>query len=432
MDSQAATLLFVDDETSILSALRRLFRPHGYKILTANGGVEGLEVLSREKVDLVISDMRMPEMDGAQFLERVHDKWPDIVRILLTGYADIASTIAAINRGRIYRYIAKPWDDNEIVLAVRDALEKRWLELENARLNSLTNQQNEELKALNAGLELKVAERTAELQKTLNSLEDAHKALNRSFMTSVRVFSGLLELRGGRLSGHARQVAEHARAITQRMGLPEHDCQDILLAALLHDIGKIGLPDDLLTKPFNLISGKSRADIMKHPVVGQNILMAIDQLNAAAKIVRHHHEYYDGSGYPDQLSGIAIPLGSRILAIVNEYDALQLGTLAQRPLNATEAATFLIENRGKRYDPAITDTFITLLAEKKKETLKELPLQVGQLKPGMVLSRDLNHRDGYLLLAHGHAVNPGIISELKQLEDTEHMHLTLYIRQENP
>jgi len=434
MDVSAApaTLLFVDDEASIVSSLRRLFRPHGYRILTAGSGAEGLAIIEKERIDLVVSDMRMPEMDGAQFLEQVRNRWPEVVRILLTGYADIASTVNAINRGEIYRYIAKPWDDNDIVLTVRDALERKRLESENSRLDTLTKRQNEELKALNAGLEQKVAERTAELQQTLAFLEQAHKDLNRGFMTSVRVFSGLLELRGGRLTGHGKRVAEHARTLGQRLGLSEGDSQDVLMAALLHDIGKIGLPDDLLGKPFNTLSGQSRAEVMKHPLIGHNILMSIDQLHGAARLVRHHHECYDGSGYPDRLAGIAIPAGSRILAVVNEYDALQLGTLTQRALNPTEAATFLLENRGKRYDPAIVDAFVQLLSEAHKEAITEVPMRVGQLHPGMILARDLSHRDGYLLLAREQVLSAPVIAELKRLEEADGAPLILHIRQESP
>ena len=119
--AQPATLLCVDDEANILSALKRLFRPHGYRVLTALSGEQGLKLLGETGVDLVISDMRMPEMDGASFLEQVRQRWPDTMRILLTGYSDITSTIAAVNRGEIYRYIAKPWLDDDVLLAVRQA-----------------------------------------------------------------------------------------------------------------------------------------------------------------------------------------------------------------------------------------------------------------------------------------------------------------------
>jgi response regulator RpfG family c-di-GMP phosphodiesterase len=165
------TLLFVDDEPSILSALRRLFRPQGYKILTAESGQEGLEVLALETVNLVVSDMRMPNMDGAKFLKEVRARWPHVVRLLLTGYSDMTSTVEAINQGEIYRYIAKPWDDTEIVRTVADALEHMRLVGENIRLTELTRRQNEELKELNAGLEQKVAARTEEVRQTMVFLE---------------------------------------------------------------------------------------------------------------------------------------------------------------------------------------------------------------------------------------------------------------------
>jgi response regulator RpfG family c-di-GMP phosphodiesterase len=424
------TLLFVDDELSILSSLKRLFRPHGYKILTAASGAEGLSLLEKEAVDLVVSDMRMPEMDGAHFLEQVRNRWPQIVRILLTGYADVGSTIAAINRGEIYRYVAKPWDDNEIVLTIRDALERKRLEAENLRLIALTAQQNDELKALNAGLEQKVTERTAEIRQTMAFLDQAHQELKKGFLSTVGVFSGLIELRGGKLAGHSRRVADYARRLAQRMGLDEAAAQDILLAALLHDIGKLGLPDHVLDKPFNSLPADMRAEVMKHPAKGAMVLIGIAQLKAVAPLVRHHHECWDGSGFPDGLVGLALPVGARILTVANDYDALQMGTLVNRSLKPTEALAFLIENRGKRYDPTVVDAFAGLMAESLKNVIVEVPMRLSQLKPGMVLSRDLLHRDGYLLLAKEHAVDAKIIEQLQDIERSEQHPLTLYIRQE--
>ena len=429
-----ATLLFVDDEPGILSSLRRLFRPHGYNILIAEGGALGLAELEKTHIDLVISDMRMPEMDGATFLKAVRERWPDTVRILLTGYADVTSTVAAINEGEIYRYISKPWDDNDIVNTVRDALARQKLELENQRLTALTQAQNEALKGLNASLENKVAERTAELQQALTFVEQTHGELKKSFLTSVQVFAGLIELRSGpagsRLAGHGRRVADMARNVAQRLGLGDVEVQNIMLAGLLHDVGKMGWPDDLLGKAFNTLSQDQRALVMKHPVIGQNILIAIDKFKDAALLVRHHHECFDGSGYPDRLAGIAIPQGSRILAVVNDYDALQIGTLVQRPLRPEEAMAFVVDNRGKRYDPATVDAFLKLISETKKSGPSELPLRSMHLKPGMVLSRDLMHRDGYLLLAKNSTLTADVIGQLVRLEQSEQHTLTLYIRQE--
>lgn len=429
-----ATLLFVDDEPSILAALNRLFRPLGYRILTADSGAAGLGILEREAVDLVVSDMRMPMMDGAQFLERVCRQWPRVMRILLTGYSDVAATIAAINRSEIYRYIAKPWNDEEILLTVRDALERQRLEAENARLNELTLRQNEELKSLNASLEQKVAERTVQLKETLTSLELAHKALKKGFFNSVRVFSGLIELRGGHLGsgfvGHSRRVAELAHAVAKRLNLDDSDVQDVMLAGLLHDIGKLGLPDELLDRPFNGLPPDARAEVMKHPVIGQNVLIAIDQLKNAAVLVRHHHECFDGTGFPDQLEGAKIPLGSRILAAVNDYDALQLGTLTQRPQKPADALAYLLGNRQKRYDPTVVDALAQIAEEIRIASIDEKPLLSAQLQPGMVLARDLVHRDGYLLLAQNHMLDAVIIGYLKRIEENDGQAMTIYVRRE--
>lgn len=432
--SPPATLLFVDDESGILSALRRLFRPHGYQILLAESGAAGLAELEKTPVDLIISDMRMPEMDGAHFLKAVRERWPNTVRILLTGYADVTSTVSAINEGEIYRYISKPWDDVEIVNIVRDALARQQLERENARLVALTNAQNEELKGLNASLEQKVQERTAELTQALSFVEQSHGQLKKSFLTTVQVFAGLVELRSGAggsgLAGHGKRVADWSRNLAKRMGLGDAERQNIMLAGLLHDIGKLGLPDGLLDKAFNTLTPDERALVMKHPVIGQNVLMAIDKLKDVALLVRHHHECFDGSGYPDRLAGIAIPKGCRILSVANDYDSLQVGTLVQRPLRPDEAISFLVDNRGKRYDPAVVDAFVTLIAETQKTGPVELPMRTMHLKPGMVLNRELMHHDGYLLLAKGGVLTADIIGQLVKLEQSEKNTLTLYIRQE--
>src|SRR5450830_265110 len=200
------TLLCVDDEPNILSALKRLFRGKGWQVLSAEGGQTALALLETQNVDLVISDMRMPEMDGAQFLTQVRARWPDTVRLLLTGHSDINAIIEAINRGEIYRYITKPWDDNDIVLIVRQALERQVLELEKKRLEALTAHQNQELVTLNASLEAKVEARTTELRISNELLQVANERLKASFVTSI-------EMRGGNLAGHSRRVGDLSRKI---------------------------------------------------------------------------------------------------------------------------------------------------------------------------------------------------------------------------
>ncbi len=428
------TLLFVDDEPFILSSLKRLFRPLGYRVIAAESGAQGLEILDQEKVDLVVSDMRMPEMDGAQFLEQARAKAPDAVRILLTGYADLSSTIAAINKGQIYRYIAKPWEDNDITLAVRHALERKQLEREKLRLEELTRRQNEELKALNASLEEKVKARTEELRQTMGFLEKAHENLKKSFLTSIRIFSNLMELREGSLAGHSRRVADLGRKLALKLGMSEIEAQEVMVAGLLHDIGKIGLPDNLLHKPFNMLAGEERAAVMKHPVIGQAALMALDQLSGAARLIRGHHERFDGQGFPDGFSGLTIPLGARILAVANDYDAVQLGRVQSKRLNAEDALVFIREGRGKRYDPQVVEALVNILGGTVDEVAiheREAMLYPKDLKSGMVLTRDLVSRDGLLLLAKDYLLDNALIEQLRNYERLEGQPVPVHVRAGN-
>jgi len=421
-----ATLLCVDDEANILSSLRRLFHKDGYRVLTAGSGAEGLRLMEGESIDLVISDMRMPEMDGAAFLAQVRARWPDSLRILLTGYADIASTVAAINQGEIYRYISKPWDDNEVRLIVRHALERKLLEREKARLEALTKKQNEELQALNASLETKVLERTAELSRAHDALAAANEKLKTSFITSIKVFSNLTELAEGSRAGHSRRVAELGRRIAMKLGMERGAAQDVMLAGLLHDIGKIGLPDALLAKTPAQMNADELGLFKKHPLKGESALMALDSLRNPARLLRSHHERYDGQGYPDGLKASEIPLGARILAVANDFDALQIGSFSQKRLSADEARAFIAHSKGKRYDPQVVDTFLAPEGA-AGNALRELALKPAELKPGMVLSRDLFSGDGALLLAADIKIDERLIKQIKDFVRSENLHIDIHV-----
>lgn len=425
-----AAVLFVDDEPGILSSLKRLFRPYGYRIFTAEGGAQGLEVLARESIDLVISDMRMPEMNGAQFLEKVREGWPETVRILLTGYAEISATIDAINKGQIYRYVSKPWEDIDITLVVKHALQQKRLEREKQRLEELTHKQNEELKDLNAHLEEKVLARTNALQETMQSLDVAHEKLKKSFITSVRVFSNLIEMRNPRKSGHSRRVADLARTLAQNMGMSAVEVQDTFIAGLLLDIGKIGLPDRLQDKPFANLSFDERAEVVKYPVKGEMALMALEQLQGAAKLIRCHRERFDGTGYPEHLSGLSIPLGARILALAEDYDTALMGTEFVRPVKPAQAQLMIQDGKAKHYDPAVLDAFLNGLhkVSAAAENSSELTLRFGQVKPGMVLSRDLITHSGEMLLSKGHVLNEQILVQIRGFERIDGHPLTLFVQ----
>lgn len=423
---QMPKILCVDDEPNILTSLRRLFRGQGYQVFVASGGAAALSMLEAEPVDLVISDMRMPEMDGARFLEQVRNRWPDTLRLLLTGYSDIHSILDAINRGEIYRYITKPWDDNDILLIVRHALERGLLEREKQALEALTQKQNEELKTLNTGLEAKVQERTGELKKALETLVSVNDKLKSSFLTSIKVFSSLIEMRGGNLAGHSRRVADLARRIAIRLGLDELEAQEIFVAGLLHNIGKVAFSDELLVMPVNTMNGENLGLYRKYPVRGEQLLMPLADLSGAAKIIRSQQERFDGEGYPDRLSGFNIPLGARILALASDYYNLQIGTMVQRILRADEARTLIMQQSSKRYDPLVVNAFNDVLSgvsaaktnARKDDEPPEIMVAALDLRPGMTIARDLITRDGYLLLSANHVLDERMIRQILDFESS--------------
>ncbi len=369
------TLLFVDDEANILSSLTRLFQPLGYRIFTAKGGAQGLKILAQETIDLVVSDMRMPEMNGAQFLEQVQQKWPDTMRILLTGYAEMGATIAAINKGQVHRYISKPWEDYDITLTIKLALQHKMLEREKLRL----------------------------------------EVLKKNFFTSVQIFSNLIEMRDASMVGHSHRVADLSKAIAQRMGMSDAEVQDVVFAALLLDLGKISLSDSLLNKPFSSLNAEERDEVIKCPIRGQVALMALDELQGAAKLIRNHRERFDGTGFPDRLPGLTIPLGARILALTKDYDTCQIASLTNKGLQPADAVLYIQEGIGRRYDPTVVDAFLNVIAI-SAQTKPELDLQREQLKPGMVLSRNLITKSGALLLAKNCILDEHLLGQLEHFE----------------
>lgn len=416
------TVLAVDDEPNILAALRRLFRATGWRILTAANGEEALALLAKEPVNAVLSDMRMPGMDGVQLLERVALGWPDAARLLLTGQADLGSTIAAINRGRLHRFITKPWNDDELVLTLRQVAQNQQLQADKRALERLTQQQNDELKALNAGLEARVALRTEELAA-------ANDRLKRNYLTSIKAFTALIELRGSAQVGHARQVADLTRRIARAMTPDADTLHDLPIAALLHDIGHIGLSDAVLVRPVNRLDRDELRRYRLHPVLGEQALLASDDMQGVAPLIRAHHERWDGHGFPDGLRGAAIPLGARILAVADAFEDLRSGRIDGQALSPLDARRAVLAGRGSQFDPTVVDAFASLFsAAPPKPPAPTLRLRTAELCAGQTLTQDFVSPEGVLLLSAGHQLNDDLIGRIRRFEQKHGLVLTLAVQ----
>ncbi|WP_239467233.1 HD-GYP domain-containing protein [Rhodoferax koreense] len=308
------------------------------------------------------------------------------------------------------------------MLTLRQVAERQQLEADKDALERLTQRQNDELKAMNAGLETRVALRTEELAT-------ANGRLKRNYLTSIKAFTALIELRDSAQVGHARQVADLARRIAQVMALDAEAARDLPIAALLHDIGHIGLSDAVLTRPLHRLGGDELRRYRLHPVLGEQALLASDDMQGVAPLIRSHHERWDGRGFPDGLCGAAIPLGARILAVADTYEDLRSGRIdgqAQSPLDARRA---VIAGRGSRFDPNVIDAFAGLFsAAPPSPSAPSLRLRTAELRAGQTLTEDFMSPEGVLLLSAGQRLNEDLIDRIRAFERRNGLTLTLAVQ----
>ncbi|MEA9989798.1 response regulator [Pseudomonas sp. RTS1] len=429
MDEQLATksvVLLVDDEESILNSLRRLLRGQPYDVVLATSGAQALEIMATRPIDLVMSDARMPGMDGATLLAEVHRLYPATSRILLTGYADLTTIIKAINDGQIHRYISKPWNDEELQLVLQQTLEHQ-------RLERLARDQTEQLKLLNATLEKRVAARTAELQQTADMLDLAYDELKRSYVTGTEVFSLLANLRLPKDKQTNRALIELIRVYCAAQSTDESSTRDLTMAAALYNIGKLSWTDSMMVAPSDKLHSTDRGLYREYPGQSESLLMTLEPMKDAARIIRHHQERWDGTGFPDHLKGDTIPPGSRLLKLAVDFIELQKGLILERHLNSDEALLYIRKYAGRLYDPALVEDFVQACATFLSDVTLGDPtvkvLTTRELEAGMVLARNLNADNGMLLLNAGKVLNLPLVDKLIAFEAMEGAKYSVFIKQ---
>ncbi len=360
-------ILIVDDEYSILNAFKRILADEDYEVHVANSGSEGLNKLrsAPKPYSLIISDQRMPEMSGVQFFAQAKEIFPDAVRILLTGYADSDAIIEAINKGGVHLYFTKPWHEEEILLHIKQSLSKVEILAENKRLVELVQDKNKELTQLNKKLERKAMEKTKDLLIQTEKLKDSYRKSQIILDGIVKTLSKIIETRDPYTSGHEDQVAKIACKIAREMKLPEEQVSFIHIAATLHDIGKISVPSEILTKP-SALSNLEREIIKTHCKVANDVLVNIEFPYPVAEVIYQHHERIDGSGYPRGLKGEQIALEARIIGVADVIDAMASYRPYRPALGVDAAIEEIIKHKGITYDPTVVDACLKVYKKTAK------------------------------------------------------------------
>ena len=327
-------LLIVDDDESVRRIVAEILKDEGYEPTTAASVDEGLERMRQSPYPLVITDIKMPDRDGLWFLRALRREHPDTAVIMMTGYGQVDSAVDALKYGAS-DYLTKPIRVNHLSASVLRALDRRRLILEN--------------QAYQRGLEGAVAEKTREV-------EAAYAEISETYRLTLEALVTALDARECETGHHSQRVVRYCLAIADQMGITGRERDDLGRGALLHDIGKIGVPDHILLKPGPLTS-EEWVEMRRHPEIGARILSDIAFLAPAAEIVLTHQETFDGSGYPRGMKGEEIPLGSRIFAVADTLDAI----LSDRPYRRGRPLAYAREEiqrySGTQFDPAVAEAF---------------------------------------------------------------------------
>jgi len=402
------TVLFVDDEPNILRAIKRALFTMDITLLLADSGAKALDLMSKHDVHVVISDMKMPQMSGAELLEQVAINYPETFRVVLTGYADIESTIKAVNQGKIHRYLQKPWDNQELIAVVEEGLERVKLKAENLRLQKLTRLQNKKLRDVNASLEQVVQKRTRQIKAALNKIQKHNLAMEQVLFNVISINPDI----NGKF---AIEVSELASKLARIARLEKEEIKQVRYAGLICELGLLGLESEDFEAPFSKLKYQQQQNYLSQTKQAALILAPAHELHQVSDIIEFQFEHYNGSGLYNKVAK-EIPTGARILAIARDYWRLVTGRMSGIEMSPRDAKLEMKKHRNTRYD----GEFLDLLLEAEDVTTSNLlstSLKASQLKAGMVLAQNLYNDSHILILPEGHVFSDATIQKLVHFEE---------------
>ena len=322
----------------------RMVSTTGLPVETAASAAEARDWLAAASFSLVICDVHMPGESGSDLARWIRAPEPDVAIVMATGTNDAELADQTLAFG-VYGFLVKPFKRNEVAINVANALRRRRLEIENREHRQL--------------LEERVDERTAELRDAVRRLETAREELKRSREETISRLSLAIEFRSNETGEHVARIGVGAQCLGRRLGFDESWCEMIRVSAVLHDVGKIGIPDGILLKP-GALTPDERSRMQEHAEIGYRLLAdsGIELLDVAARIARTHHEWIDGTGYPSGLAGEEIPIEGRITAVADVFDALTHDRLYRSALPVDDALQIMCRGRGRQFDADVFDTFV--------------------------------------------------------------------------
>ena len=318
------TILAVDDEKNNLDLLHRIFRKK-YNVLLASSGEEALNIIENHgsEISLIISDQKMPNMEGTDFFRNIYYKHPDIIKIILTGYSNIDILVDAINECHLFQYILKPFEPEQLCLMVESGIKKYEISMSKSQ--------------------------------TLRDLSEL-------FYKTIKAIAYALDAKDKYTHGHSMRVTLYSLALAKHLDLPPDLLEEIETTGLLHDIGKIAIPEKILLKPVKLTEEEYKI-IKTHPELGGKLVNGIEKLKLISNWLKSHHERYDGNGYPEKLKGEEIPISSRIIAIADTYDAMTSDRSYRKALTHNDAIAEILKCSGSQFDPNLAALFTSICDE---------------------------------------------------------------------
>lgn len=427
---ESLPILVVDDEEVILRAISRLLKHIEVEVITASSGEEAIEILENRHVAVVMSDQRMPGINGAELLQRVSEKNPDAVRIMITGNNDVDTAIAAINKGEVFRFIAKPWDNEALLKTARDAIEMNRLRRSKSIYEERIRAQNAELKSLNEDLEARVEKRTREVVELYNKLEE-------SFDATMKALLSTMELGHSTIVKHCQRTLERVEKFGPMAGIDEEHMKHLRRAAMLHWIGLLNAPEHLFETPVSEFDHDDQAFWEFHPILGQQALCHVPVLELPGRIILLYKkdwsapELQSGSADTDMMFEVTrqLVMCCQVLRICSEFERMR--TIRQRGSEdwhvSEEGLAEIQSERGNAFAPALVDKFVQFISQQALGIERqEIQVQLDELEAGMVLARPVETSKGIPVAARGMVITDELIERFRNFSKSTGLD-TIYV-----